>query len=127
MSWPISSCVRARRRRSAGGRSPPTSRRKRASLAAAECEIVLDHVELLADQRAQAVTQVVLGILSYARWPVEPAQLRLCIIGPTEYTDDLGEPTGTLAREKLPAASVDVREDGVAARILAGTGSVMRS
>ncbi|NWA02098.1 YfiR family protein [Pseudomonas gingeri] len=42
-----------------------------------------------ADQRAQAVTQVVLGILSYARWPVEPPQLRLCIIGPTEYTDDL--------------------------------------
>ena len=42
-----------------------------------------------ADHRAQAVTQVVLGILSYARWPVEPAQLRLCIIGPTQYTDDL--------------------------------------
>ncbi len=42
-----------------------------------------------ADQRAQAVTQVVLGILSYARWPVEPAQLRLCIVGPTQYTDDL--------------------------------------
>lgn len=43
----------------------------------------------LADHRAQAVTQVVLGILSYARWPVEPAQLRLCIVGPTQYTDDL--------------------------------------
>jgi hypothetical protein len=43
----------------------------------------------MADQRASAVTQVVLGILSYARWPVEPAQLRLCIVGPTEYTDDL--------------------------------------
>ncbi|MHC8316309.1 YfiR family protein [Pseudomonas sp. LB3P31] len=43
----------------------------------------------MADQRARAVTQVVLGILSYARWPVEPAQLRLCIVGPTEYTDDL--------------------------------------
>ncbi len=42
-----------------------------------------------ADRRAEAVTQVVLGILSYARWPVEPAQLQLCIIGPTEYTDDL--------------------------------------
>ncbi len=42
-----------------------------------------------ADQRAQAVTQVVLGILSYARWPVEPTQLRLCIVGPTQYTDDL--------------------------------------
>ncbi|MVV52066.1 YfiR family protein [Pseudomonas sp. PB120] len=43
----------------------------------------------MADQRASSVTQVVLGILSYARWPVEPPQLRLCIVGPTEYTDDL--------------------------------------
>ncbi|MDD2050379.1 YfiR family protein [Pseudomonas putida] len=43
----------------------------------------------LAEQRATAVTQVVQGILSYARWPVEPAQLRLCLVGPTEYADDL--------------------------------------
>ena len=43
----------------------------------------------LADQRARAVTQVVLGILSYARWPIEPAQMQLCVVGPTEYTDDL--------------------------------------
>lgn len=43
----------------------------------------------MADQRARSVTQVVLGILSYARWPVEPQKLRLCIVGPTEYTDDL--------------------------------------
>lgn len=42
-----------------------------------------------AEQRAEAVTQVVLGILSYARWPLEPAQLQLCIVGPTQYTDDL--------------------------------------
>jgi len=43
----------------------------------------------LAEQRAKAVTQVVLGILSYARWPIEPAQLQQCVVGPTEYTDDL--------------------------------------
>ncbi|MGY2293542.1 YfiR family protein [Pseudomonas sp. SDO528_S397] len=43
----------------------------------------------VAEQRAKAVTQVVLGILSYARWPIEPEQLRLCIVGPTQYTDDL--------------------------------------
>lgn len=43
----------------------------------------------LADQRAKTVTQVVLGILSYARWPTEPEQLQLCVVGPTEYTDDL--------------------------------------
>ena len=43
----------------------------------------------MADQRARSVTQVVLGILSYARWPVEPDKLRLCLLGPTQYTDDL--------------------------------------
>lgn len=43
----------------------------------------------MAEQRAKAVTQVVLGILSYARWPVEPTQLQLCVVGPTQYTDDL--------------------------------------
>lgn len=43
----------------------------------------------MAEQRAVSVTQVALGILSYARWPQEQAQLRLCIVGPTEYTDDL--------------------------------------
>lgn len=43
----------------------------------------------MADQRARSVTQVVLGILSYARWPVEPEKLRLCLLGPTQYTDDL--------------------------------------
>ncbi|WP_339546245.1 YfiR family protein [Pseudomonas sp. RA_35y_Pfl2_P32] len=43
----------------------------------------------MADQRARSVTQVVLGILSYARWPVEPEQLHLCLLGPTQYTDDL--------------------------------------
>ncbi|WP_434560888.1 YfiR family protein [Pseudomonas sp. Z5-35] len=42
-----------------------------------------------ADLRAEAVAQVVMGILSYARWPVEPTQLQLCIVGPTQYTDDL--------------------------------------
>ena len=42
-----------------------------------------------AQQRAKAVTQVVLGIFSYARWPAEPAPLRLCLVGPTEYADDL--------------------------------------
>lgn len=40
-------------------------------------------------QRAKAVTQVVLGIFSYARWPTEPVPLRLCLVGPTEYADDL--------------------------------------
>ncbi|MDD2060260.1 YfiR family protein [Pseudomonas sp. GD03860] len=56
----------------------------------------------LAEQRAKAVTQVVLGILSYARWPVEPEQLRLCLVGPTEYADDLVK--GTTQASGRPVA-----------------------
>ncbi|MFE0753785.1 YfiR family protein [Inquilinus sp. NPDC058860] len=36
-----------------------------------------------------AVRQVVMGIISYTRWPVEPPQLRLCVIGPADYAGDL--------------------------------------
>lgn len=43
----------------------------------------------VSDKQAKSVTQIVLGILSYARWPVESEQLRLCLIGPTQYADDL--------------------------------------
>jgi hypothetical protein len=42
-----------------------------------------------ADQREQSVAQTVLAILSYVRWPVQPPELRLCVVGPTQYADDL--------------------------------------
>ncbi|WP_179221682.1 YfiR family protein [Inquilinus limosus] len=38
---------------------------------------------------AAAVQQVVMGIISYTRWPVEPPRLRLCVIGPADYARDL--------------------------------------
>lgn len=67
----------------------------------------------LAEQRAAAVTQVVLGILSYARWPVEPAQMRLCLIGPTQYADDL-----------VKGTTQDTGRPVVVRRLLAGAPSV---
>ncbi|HEY0200773.1 MAG TPA: YfiR family protein [Burkholderiaceae bacterium] len=42
-----------------------------------------------AQSRAHAVAQTVQGILSYVRWPVEMTEMRLCIVGPTEYADEL--------------------------------------
>ncbi|KAF1053352.1 MAG: hypothetical protein GAK43_01472 [Stenotrophomonas maltophilia] len=39
--------------------------------------------------REAAVTEVVLGILSYVRWPHEPERLRLCVLGATAYADGL--------------------------------------
>lgn len=41
------------------------------------------------EQRSNAVSQVLLGIFSYVRWPKEPAVLQLCVVGPTEYADGL--------------------------------------
>ncbi|MDR6291108.1 MULTISPECIES: YfiR family protein [Inquilinus] len=38
---------------------------------------------------AAAVEQEVLGILSYTRWPAEPPELRLCVVGSADYADDL--------------------------------------
>jgi hypothetical protein len=40
-------------------------------------------------RQAEAVDQVVLGILSYVRWPVEPTEVALCVVGPTEYSDGM--------------------------------------
>ena len=48
-----------------------------------------------------------MGIVSYSRWPVDLPQLRLCVIGPTDYADDLlavaGQASGrTITARRLP-------------------------
>lgn len=45
--------------------------------------------EAPASNRSQAVAQTVFGILSYTRWPETPATIQLCVLGPTEYADEL--------------------------------------
>lgn len=67
-----------------------------------------------AEQRAEAVTQVVLGILSYARWPVEPTQLQLCIVGPTQYTDDLVKGTAQATGRPVTVQRVLADHPGIA-------------
>jgi hypothetical protein len=41
----------------------------------------------LIEQQTAAVKDVVLGLLSYVRWPTEPAGIQVCVIGPTAYAD----------------------------------------
>ncbi|MBH3056291.1 YfiR family protein [Serratia marcescens] len=43
-------------------------------------------------QRAHAVTTVVVGIISYARWPHEPNPIRLCVTASTRYAEGLFDP-----------------------------------
>nr|WP_246527046.1 YfiR family protein [Plastoroseomonas hellenica] len=47
-----------------------------------------------------AVTQVVLGILSYARWPNDPPELRFCVLADAAYANGLL--TGTLQSANRP-------------------------
>lgn len=73
-----------------------------------------------AEARTAGVAQAVLGIMSYVRWPQESGDLSLCIIGPTEYADDLtraqaiSQPGGRRiqvrrhAATEVPAAGCDV-------------------
>ena len=42
-----------------------------------------------AEVRSDMVRQTVLDILSYTRWPSEPARLQVCITAPTEYAASL--------------------------------------
>jgi len=41
------------------------------------------------DAKTRSVTQTVLGIVGYSRWPGDPQPVRLCVVGPTEYADEL--------------------------------------
>ncbi|EFE97694.1 YfiR family protein [Serratia odorifera] len=42
--------------------------------------------------RTHAVTTIVVGIISYARWPSEPNPIRLCVTAPTRYAAGLFDP-----------------------------------
>ena len=74
------------------------------------------HAEPSADEHELGVTRTVLGILGYTRWPTESAVLRLCVVGSTEYADDLlnGSPQ-TVGSQRLEVRRVVLSD----ARILA--------
>ncbi|VFR26196.1 Uncharacterized protein YfiR precursor [plant metagenome] len=55
-----------------------------------------------AQVRSASVAAVVLGILSYARWPGMSAELRLCVLAPTQYADALlGQPQVSVGRKVI--------------------------
>lgn len=45
--------------------------------------------EIVTDSKSQAVARTVMGIMAYTRWPTEQEVIQLCIVGPTEYADEL--------------------------------------
>jgi hypothetical protein len=60
------------------------------------------------------VGQVVMGILGYSRWPVQPKPIRLCIVGQTAYAGELLD-----GRSRPPALAVQARRADAASATLA--------
>jgi len=59
--------------------------------------------EPLMPQRTAAVTDVVLGILSYTRWKDEPGPIDFCVTAPTEFADTLlHQPLDVLGQLLIP-------------------------
>lgn len=48
--------------------------------------------EEIIHERSDAATKMVLGIISYSRWPTPPPVIRLCVIAPTNYAEELFNP-----------------------------------
>jgi hypothetical protein len=81
--------------------------------------------EPAADEKSRAVAATVLGILSYSRWPSASQTVRLCVVGPTEYADELLKggplPGGRhvqVSRMPLDDAGLPAQCDGVYAGML---------
>ncbi|CNH31038.1 YfiR family protein [Yersinia pekkanenii] len=48
--------------------------------------------EELVQERNDSATKMVLGIISYARWPEPLPVIRLCVVAPTDYAQELFNP-----------------------------------
>jgi len=57
-------------------------------------------------KRTHAVTTVVVGIISYARWSREPNPIRWCVTAPTQYADGLFDPILLSAPRPIKAERV---------------------
>lgn len=59
-------------------------------------------------KRIHAVTTMVVGIISYARWPTEPNPIRLCVTAPTQYAEGLFDPVLLKAMRPIKAIRIDL-------------------
>lgn len=81
--------------------------------------------EIVTDDRSQNVSKTVLGILGHTRWPTAAQTVRLCVVGPTEYADELlkggellGERRVEVRRMRLDDAQLLSQCDSVYAGLL---------
>ncbi|WP_216844774.1 YfiR family protein [Rhodanobacter sp. L36] len=63
--------------------------------------------------RTQAVTTVVLGIISYTHWPTSAQQLRICVLANPAYASDLLNGTHLSGGQSIIAQHMDVENPDI--------------
>lgn len=61
-------------------------------------------------KRLHAVTTMVVGIISYARWPTNPAPIRLCVTAPAEYAEGLFDPVLLTAPRPIKTLRIELAD-----------------
>lgn len=59
-------------------------------------------------KRIHAVTTMVVGIISYARWPATPDPIRLCVIAPVQYAEGLFDPVLMMAQRPIKTLRIEL-------------------
>lgn len=59
-------------------------------------------------KRIHAVTTMVVGIISYARWPAKPDPIRLCVTASAEYAEGLFDPVLLTAPQPIKTLRIEI-------------------
>lgn len=59
-------------------------------------------------KRIHTVTTVVVGIISYARWPAKPDPIRLCVTAPVQYAEGLFDPVLLTAPQPIKTLRIEI-------------------
>lgn len=65
-------------------------------------------------KRTHAVTTMVVGIISYARWPAKPDPIRLCVTAPAEYAEGLFDPVLLTAPRPIKTLRIELADPQLA-------------
>nr|WP_025120425.1 MULTISPECIES: YfiR family protein [unclassified Serratia (in: enterobacteria)] len=65
-------------------------------------------------KRSHAVTTMVVGIISYARWPAQPDPIRLCVTASAEYAEGLFDPVLLTAPRPIKALRIELSDPQLA-------------
>lgn len=67
-------------------------------------------------KRIHAVTTIVVGIISYARWPAKPDPIHLCVTAPVQYAEGLFDPVLLTAPRPIETLRIELADPQLVTR-----------